>query len=359
VAVVTESFPANERGRAIGISGTIVSVGIAIGPTLGGFLVENLSWHWIFFVNLPIGIVGTLMVMRYVPAVPPRGGQRFDFPGAILLFFALLTFLLAFTLLQSLGFESGWVIGMFVAWLVFLVAFIIVEFYRPEPMIDLRLFGNKLFSVNLLSSVLAFICLAGIQILMPFYLENILGYSPHQAGMLLVAVPLALGVVAPISGVLSDRFGTRVIAIVGLSILAMAFWGLSHLNFDTSSLAYFCLYLPIGIGFGFFQSPNNSAIMGIAPRDRLGVVSSMLAVSRTLGQVIGIAVMGALWASRVFYYEGSRPQGGATTAAAYSQVAGLQDILLLMAGVICLALVLYVWASWSSREKTTETPHPI
>jgi EmrB/QacA subfamily drug resistance transporter len=174
MAITTEAFPPSERGRALGISGTIVSVGIAVGPTLGGLIVKNLSWHWIFFVNLPVGIIGTWMVVRYVPAFKPPGGQRFDYPGALTLFASLLSLLLALTLGQRNGFGDRTVLLLAGAWIFFLVTFIFIELRTDQPMIDLRLFRSSLFSVSLATGLIIFICLAGTLILMPFYAENVL-----------------------------------------------------------------------------------------------------------------------------------------------------------------------------------------
>ncbi|RPH62269.1 MAG: DHA2 family efflux MFS transporter permease subunit, partial [Chloroflexi bacterium] len=208
-AIITEAFPPSERGSALGISGTIVSVGIAIGPTLGGLILQNLTWHWIFFVNLPIGILGTWMVTRYVPVSLPRQGQRFDFGGAATFFVALLSLLFALTFGQDMGFSAPLVLGLFALSGIFLAAFITLELRMAQPMLDLRLFKNDLFAVNVATGTLVFICMAGTMILMPFYLQDILGYKPEQAGLLLSVVPIALGLTSPISGRMSDRFGPR------------------------------------------------------------------------------------------------------------------------------------------------------
>ncbi len=142
-AIVTEAFPPSERGRAMGITGSMVSIGIVLGPVLGGLLIGALSWHWIFFVNLPIGIVGTWMVLRFVPAFKPAGGQRFDLAGALTLFAGLMAFLMALTLGQQVGFTEWYVLALFAASLVFLAAFIAIERKVRFPMIDLGLFRNR------------------------------------------------------------------------------------------------------------------------------------------------------------------------------------------------------------------------
>ncbi|HKI53496.1 MAG TPA: MFS transporter [Anaerolineales bacterium] len=351
MAIVTEAFPGSERGRALGISGTIVSVGIAVGPTLGGVIVQNLSWHWIFFVNLPIGIIGTLMVTRYVPAFKPPGAQRFDYWGALTLCISLLSLLVALTLGQRNGFGDRIVVLLVGMFIVFLTIFIIIELRMEQPMIDLRLFRNTLFSVSLTTGFIIFICLAGSLILMPFYIQNVLGYDPQQTGLLMATVPVALGIIAPISGTLSDRFGSRPITVAGLAVLTVGFLAVSSLNAETTTFGYIIRFLPVGLGIGIFQSPNNSAIMGAAPRNRLGIASGMLAVTRTLGQTTGIATLGALWAGHVFKYAGDVIPGGATSAPIFAQVSALRDTFVLVSVLIFIALLLSIWGLREERKQ--------
>jgi len=233
-AIITEAFPASERGKALGIGGSIVSLGIVTGPTLGGLLIQNLSWHSIFYVNVPVGIFGIWMVLRYVPAIRPVARQRFDFLGALLLFISLLCLLLALTIGQNQGFADPTVIALLGAFAAGLVLFIRTELNREQPMIDLRLFRNPLFSVNLTTAVLMFFCLAGTTLLMPFYLENVMGYSPQQTGLMLAVVPVMLFISAPLSGIASDRMGTRLISTLGLAILLVGFLSVSTLSMQTA-----------------------------------------------------------------------------------------------------------------------------
>ena len=350
-AIVTEAFPPQERGKALGITGTIVSVGIVIGPTIGGLLIQSLSWHWIFFVNLPVGILGIWMVLRYVPAYRPTSRQRFDIWGALTLFASLLSLLLALTNGQEHGFGSPPILGTFAASALFLAIFILIELRSDYPMVDLSLFHNRLFSTNLATAILTFIAFSGVIILMPFYLENVLGYTPRQAGMMLVVVPVMLGISAPLSGVLSDRVGTRLISSLGLGIILIGYLAVSTLSTDTTTLGYILRFIPVGLGFGIFQSPNNSAIMGAAPRERLGIVSGMLAISRTLGQTTGIAIMGAIWSGRAMAYAGGSIPGGATQALPAVQVAALQDTFLVVVGLISLALGLSLINLFSEKRR--------
>lgn len=355
-AIIIEAFPPQEWGRALGISGSIVSVGIVIGPTLGGLILQSLSWHWIFFVNLPVGVIGTWMVMRYVPGIRPREKQQFDFLGALVLLAALLCLLMGLTLGQERGFGEPLVLGLFIGFVLASGIFVQIERRARQPMIDLNLFRNQLFSINLVTAMMVFICSAGTVILMPFYLENVLGYEPRMVGMLLSVVPVMLGITSPISGAASDRFGTRRIATLGLGMLLLGYLGLRSLSDHTSALGYALRFVPIGLGFGIFQSPNNTAIMSAAPSQQTGVVSGMLALSRTLGQTTGIAILGAVWASLVTFHAGSPLPGGATEAPAELQVIALQETFLIISLIIAIAVGLSIWAMIKSEKAAGDEP---
>jgi MFS family permease len=218
-------------------------------------------------------------------------------------------------------------------------------------MVDLRLFRNSLFSVSLTTGFMIFICLAGSLLLMPFYIQNVLGYDPQQTGLLMATVPVALGIIAPISGSLSDRFGSRPITVAGLAMLTVGFLAVSSLDAETTALGYVLRFLPVGLGMGTFQSPNNSAIMGAAPRDRLGIASGMLAVTRTLGQTTGIATLGALWAGQVFKHTGEVLSAGATAAPIPAQVFALRDTFVIVSILIFAALLLSIWGLREERKQ--------
>jgi EmrB/QacA subfamily drug resistance transporter len=349
MAIVTEAFPPMERGKAVGITGSLVSVGIVLGPTLGGLLIGALSWHWIFFVNLPVGVVGSLMALRFVPAIRHGGGESFDFLGAGTLLICLFSLLMALSMGQEVGFGQPAIILLFCSAVVFLGLFILGESRVRHPMIDLTLFRNALFSVNLVTGAATFVAMSGSILLMPFYLQGMRGYSPAQAGLLMVVTPLLTGVIAPISGSLSDRFGTRPVVVVGLASLVVGFLAVSTLGADTTPLGYVLRFLPVGVGIGVFQSPNNSAIMGTAPRHRLGVASGLLSLTRSVGQITGIATLGALWATRTAAYAGMPLAGDATIAPVEAQIAGLHDTILIGAVIVTGALVLGLWAFSQER----------
>jgi EmrB/QacA subfamily drug resistance transporter len=355
-AITTEAFPASERGRALGIIGMAVSAGIITGPVLGGFLLKHYSWHWIFLVNIPVGVVGTMMVLRFVPNIPPRGGQRFDIPGALTFFISLISLLLALTFGQQFTFTTGWIWLLLATWLGFLVLFLFIQWRSEQPMVDLRLFAEIDFSVGLITGFITFVLIGGVLFLMPFYLINIQGYDQFVAGQLLAVLPLSLGVAAPLSGWLSDRFGTRLITMIGLGVLVIAYSIVTQLDSETTAFGFVLVLLPVGIGMGIFQSPNNSAILGAVPTYRLGVASGLLAIARTLGQTTGIAVLNAVWASRVLVHTPDTVSGDATDAAPAAQVAGLHDTFLFATGLIVVALLISIGGWFWQRKQPSVLP---
>lgn len=356
-AILTEAFPPQERGRVLGIAGSIVSVGIAIGPALGGLIIDTLSWRWIFLVNLPVGVVGTWTAHRFVPKVTPPGGERFDFSGAATFFVTLLSVMLGLTFAQSHGFSSPRSWGLLLLGAIGLGVFVAIERRAASPMLDLELFADRLLSVNLLTGWMSFIGIAGLFVLAPFYLQYVLGYDTRTMGLLLIGAPVALGVVAPASGWLSDRVGPRPVLVVGLAIMAAGYAGLTTLGVDTTGLHYVAASVPIGIGIGVFQSPNNSAVMGAVPRHRLGVTSGMLTISRITGQITGIAVLATLWAARVAARSGL--DGDPTAAPAAQQVAAFRDAMLVVAAMLAVAFGLAVWGLVTERRAMRPVAEPV
>lgn len=343
MAIVTEAFPRTERGRALGIMGTVVSLGISIGPTLGGLIIGTIGWRAIFFVNLPVGIVGLTLVRRHVPDWRPPGGQRFDVLGAALMLMALLALALGLTFGPEQGWSSRPILAALIGAAMVMAIFLWVEAHLDQPMVDLSLFRDPLFSISLLTGFLVFMVIAGMFVL-PFYLERVKGYDPQHVGLFLTVVPAALGLTAPIAGSLSDRYGSRGISLIGLVVVVAACLSVSTLDEQTSTLGYIVRLLPVGLGAGLFQSPNNSAIMGAAPRERLGVASGLLALSRTFGQVTGLPLIGAVFASRVYAVVTLAPGTDASEAPPWAIVEGVRAAFLAGAALVAFGVVLAVIA---------------
>lgn len=349
LAIITEAFPPYERGRALGISGALVSIGIVVGPTLGGLIISDLSWRWIFYVNLPIGIAGTIAAARLIQDVPPPGRQRFDFVGAGALCASLLTLMLSLSLAQNDGFGNARVVVLAVVGAITLAVFVAIERRVEQPMLDLTLFRSRLLSINLVTGWLTFVGMSGILLLLPFYLEGVLGYQPRAVGLLMAPAPIALGLAAPFSGAISDRIGPRPVTVAGLATLLVGYLIASRfLATDTTVIVLIVLMAPIGLGMGIFQSPNNSAVMGSVPRHRLGVTSAMLTITRNTGQLVGVSVLGSVWALRLARHAGT---AAGRDAPAADQVAALQETVLVVAVLIAVALALSVWGLVTERRQ--------
>ncbi len=341
-AITTEAFPPSERGRALGINATVASIGIMAGPIIGGFILEAASWQWIFLVNIPIGIVGTLTAIKFVANTKPKGGESFDFVGAALFFVGLLTLLLGLTAGQEIGFANPVNLALFTTAAASLVAFVLVEQRIDHPMVDLSLFRSRDLSVNLVTGFTVFFALAGLLLIAPFYLTDVMELSPRGIGLVLAAVPITMGIVSPFSGGLSDRIGSRPVTVAGLTIMVVGYIAAAFmLEGATTGTAIFVVGLIVGLGIGIFHSPNNSAILGAVPYAKLGITSGMLSITRITGTVTGIAVLGTLWAARTVSYAGG---GTAADAPAAAQAAGFADVMTAAAVILAGSLALGWWA---------------
>lgn len=343
-AIVTDAFPPQERGKAMGVMSTMVSLGIIAGPTIGGIILQSLTWHWLFFVNLPIGVIGVFMVARFVPEDSKRSKQHFDYAGSAAMFFFMTSLLFALSISQDTSFNNPTVLTLLGVAVISIIVFIFIERKSRYPIINLGMFRNRQFSVNLITGFMVFICTAGTSLLLPLYLQNVLNFDSGQTGLMLAVTPVVVSIVAPLSGVLSDQTGSRPITTLGLFLLALGFLAVSSLSESTSVLGYLLRFIPVGIGIGMFQSPNNSAVMGSVPRENLGVASGLLSLTRTVGQTTGIAVLSAIWGNRVAFYHGGFVQGGATFAPISSQVAGLKDTVVVSIFIITLAFIISLFA---------------
>jgi EmrB/QacA subfamily drug resistance transporter len=291
-AIITASFPPVERGRALGINAISISAGLAIGPSLGGFLTYSLGWLFVFLINIPIGIAGFLWARHILPELKGQPG-KVDVPGAITSFVFLLSFLLFVNYVQRSGLSFAASAILLVAVLA-AIGFLWRERRAASPMLKLGLFRNLTFSFANISALLNFMSQYVMVFLTPFYLQRLLHYAPNNVGLTMTAFPLAVMVVAPFSGTLSDRVGTRALACSGAAICALALFLMSQLPPFATSLDVMWRLALFGLGTGIFQSPNNSAVMGSSPRPQLGIASGILATVRNVGMVLGVAAGGAV-----------------------------------------------------------------
>ena len=295
-AILTLAFPPAQRGRALGLQATMTYLGLATGPLLGGLLAHLFGWQSVFFVNVPVALVGILMGQRFIERDRPKGETpRFDLAGAGLFFGGLFTLLLAL----NQGHAWGWVAPRTLGLLAFaglaLAAFFAVERRQPHPMLDLSLFERPAFSGAVFSALANYIAIYAILFLVPFYLIQGRHLDPQHAGYVLTAQPLMMMVTAPVAGSLSDRFGSRGLVVGGLTIFTVGSLWLAHavgggLNAQLPLSLAVC-----GLGIGCFTAPNNSRLLGAAPRNRQGIASGVLAAARNIGMVLGVGIAGAVY----------------------------------------------------------------
>ncbi len=331
-ALLALAYPADGRGRAFGIMHMAVAIGLMSGPALGGLLITTVGWRMIFLAPLPLALGAGAWAWKVLPAQPPRRHESLDVAGAVLICATAILLVVGLTGVASLTWAAA-----SAALLLALVAgsaFLVVERRHVAPLVDLHLLRQWPLSAGLLAALLTFIALASNMFLVPFALQDLLGHSPAVAGLVMMAVPLAILPVAPLAGVVADRWGSRVPTTVGLgaitaSIIAMArFQATTKLSVAVAVLALY------GVGAGLFQAPNNSAILGAAPPERTGSVSAMLALARNLGQVIGVAI-----ASTVWMWRRTNATAGPVASAAHAVSAGLRDAFLVLAAFGLLALI--------------------
>jgi EmrB/QacA subfamily drug resistance transporter len=291
-AIIIGSFPPEERGKALGINAISISAGLAIGPSLGGYVTSLSSWHYVFLINIPIGIAGLFWAHHFIPDLKGQPG-KIDIAGALAAFISLFSFLFSVNRLQRLGFNYTIATFLLVA-LIAGISFLRIERKNEQPMVNLHLFDNKTFSFCNISALLNFISQYVMVFVTPFYLQRVLHYNPKHMGVIMTSFSLAVMTVAPFSGSLSDRIGTKVPAFFGATLCALSLFLMSGLRVSASSSDVVWRLVLFGLGTGIFQSPNNSAVMGSSPRPYLGIASGILATGRNLGMVLGITTAGVV-----------------------------------------------------------------
>ncbi len=296
-AILTAVFQPHERGRILGINAISISAGLALGPTLGGLLVALKSWRLVFLINIPIGIIGLICGKKVIPHLKGQAG-KIDIAGAISIFACLFSFLFFINQIQRTGIGAITVVSIAIA-VVAGASFLQIERHSRQPLVKLSLFRNRTFTLGTISALLNFASQYILVFLTPFYLQRIIHLSPDKIGLLMTSFPLAVMLVAPFSGALSDYLGTKWLAFIGAMLCAAALSTMIFLPATASKLQIGWRLVFFGLGTGIFQSPNNSAVMGSAPRSHLGIASGILATVRNTGMTFGIAAAGLILYSNV------------------------------------------------------------
>ena len=294
LGIVTETFPASQRGQALGIIGSVVAIGTMLGPALGGLIVTHWSWEYIFFINIPIGFIAFIAAFRLLKGAGVHAPQRMDISGTVMILITTLSFCSIFVSGQIFGFTSIFVGVTLVVTVILATIFVRIERRQDMPLIDMSIFGNRMLSISLLCGFLLFVCNSTLSIILPLYLEDGLGYGADFAGLLLAFSPLIIMVLSPISGRLSDRIGAKLLTAVGLCICAVGLGLIATLNASSGLVSILVATGTMSLGWAFFQSPNNSLVMSFAPPERLGVMGGVNTFMRHSGMAIGVSTSTSL-----------------------------------------------------------------
>ncbi len=298
-AMIVDAFPVQERGRALGMIGAVVAAGLTTGPVVGGILLQYLSWRFIFYLNIPIGIAaafGGLFVLDNIVS-DNQGGEPMDKVGSILLVIMLAGLIVFLTQMSRWGVMS--ISSLCSAGLFFVggVGFVVTEAKSRYPLFDLELLKIRLFVFPVIGASILFAALFVIIFMMPFYLTYPCGFSASKTGLVMIIPFLFLLVVSPVSGSLYDRFGSRRLCMTGMSVLTASLVSLTSLEPSMGTGSILWRIALAGIGTALFVSPNNTVIMGCVPPARRGIASGATATARNLGMVVGVALAGLVFSS--------------------------------------------------------------
>jgi len=324
LSIITATFPVKERGLAIGIWSGVSGVALAIGPLVGGLLSQHAGWEWIFFVNIPVGILGVFATLWLVrESRDTTADQRLDFPGLLTSGAGIFLITYGLTEANHYGWGSSRIILCFVGGALALALFVIVELRQRRPMFDLGLFRNTTFAGGNIGGMLMFMALFGQIFFSSIYLQAVLGYSAVQAGATFLVATGCVTFTAPISGILSDKIGARIPTTVGMVTYGIGMLGLSTMDASSTFWDLFPWLFIGGLGFGLIVPAITAAVMSSVPVDQGGVASGAMQAFRQLGGGLGVAIFGAIVASHV----GDLPPGAPGYGLKF--VGGYQDAMLL------------------------------
>lgn len=357
VAIVVTAAGPQRRGRAIGMQGAAQAIGLSAGPMLGGLLLHEFGWRWVFWINLPVGLAGAVVAWLVLPRTKLTSDEwKFDWPGALLIAPALTFLLVTLNEAHAWGPTAPALIGSGVLAALFITLFISVERRATAPLVELSLFNSPALTIGILTGAIAQAMLFGMLFLMAFVFMRGYQESALTGGLRLSIIPVALGIVAPLSGMLYDRLGPRILTVLGMATCLAAYTLLiTALGPSHGDMLLVMLGLAVfGIGQGLFTAPNNSAIMGAAPESFTGEVGGMLNLMRAFGMSIGIAAGSALLSWRLHVLSGS---GNTTiTVDPLDLLLAARGVLLFFVGCATIALLLSLAPAGPGSSARSQVP---
>ena len=288
--IITAIFSAEERGKALGVTGAAVALGALIGPGLGGIIITYLTWHYIFLINVPIGVVAYILARKYIPVEVLKTTEKIDGKGVLTFFISIVFIFSAIMIGQQIGFSDIYIVCGFIIGFFAFAVFVYIEKKAKSPMLDLSLFKNLTFTINLIGACISFIAINTVSIIEPFYLQDALGFSAFYTSIIMMSSPIIMLIVAPLSGHLSDKIGNEILNILGIFIIGIALILLSTLNIESSVVSIVLFLSTLGFANGLFKSPNTNAIMSSVPKNKLGIAGGTNALIRNVGLAIGVSV---------------------------------------------------------------------
>ncbi len=295
LSILTNTFPdARERARAIGLWAGISGLAMAIGPLIGGTMVDSLGWQSIFWINVPIGAIALFLAVRFVPESSDRAGRTLDLPGQITVVLGLAALTYAFIEANTYGWTSARILTCFIVAGVSLALFLVIEVRGSSPLLQLKFFRNWTFSGANIVGVIVSFGFFGVIFFLSLFLQNVQGYSPTQAGVLQLPATLGVMTAAIVSGRIVGRVGARLPITIGLLMTGSALLLLTGIEPTTGYASFWYWLLLMGLGIGLIMSPMTTAVMGTVPAARAGMASATSNTMRQVGGVFGIAVLGNL-----------------------------------------------------------------
>ena len=345
MAIISSNFPDNERGKSIGLYTAIIGSGLTSGPIIGGLLVHFVSWRAVFLANVPLGIIAIFLALLTFKAMVPSTGaaaswRNFDWVGAGLSSGAFVGFLMGMSNGHRFGWTSPPILVSLAASVVLFSAFIWWQLRNSNPMLDLSLFKIRRFSMAASARFLNFFASSSVAFLMPFFIIHVMGYSPFRAGLLFAPGALCMALLGPLSGYLSDRFGSRVIATAGQAFEAAALLSLSQISPDSSAGYVLMALILAGIGSGLFNAANGTTIMSHQPQSKFGIVAALINVIRTSANITGIAVATTVVTITMTSF-GHEPRLDVVSGGAFDAfVSGLNTAYLIGGSILLISMVL-------------------